>query len=217
MQGIGRHDSPVQVHAVQQRNDHRDLVRLGAGLLLSGDHAQPATLGRSRRMAPGRRYWCASPVPAGAALKRPGLRTAIAIPLPVHVWFTPNATNASPGEASPEDAHAGGVFRPGGGHHGAARGAPCPGPRGRALPPGARASATVITASAPSVRPAAGGPRSSLGWVRSRRRRRRSAGYLRWARQGGGRTGSAAARPSGRRIQWPDLAAMLVIAGCAEW
>lgn len=39
MQGIRRHDSPVQVHAVQQRGDHRDLVRLGADLDLAGDHA----------------------------------------------------------------------------------------------------------------------------------------------------------------------------------
>ena len=45
MQGIGRHDSPAQVHAVQQRNDHRNLVRLGADLGLSGDHARPAGQG----------------------------------------------------------------------------------------------------------------------------------------------------------------------------
>ena len=42
MQGIGRHDSPVQVHAVQQRDDHRNLIRLGAGPGLSGDDARPA-------------------------------------------------------------------------------------------------------------------------------------------------------------------------------
>jgi hypothetical protein len=45
MQGIGRHDGPVQVHTVQQRNDHRDLVRLGANLGLSGDYARPACQG----------------------------------------------------------------------------------------------------------------------------------------------------------------------------
>lgn len=41
VQGIGRHDGPVQVHAAQQRNDHRDLVRPGADLDLSGDYARP--------------------------------------------------------------------------------------------------------------------------------------------------------------------------------
>ena len=45
MQGIGRHDSPVQVHAVQQRDAHRNLIRLGAGPGLSGDDARPAGQG----------------------------------------------------------------------------------------------------------------------------------------------------------------------------
>ncbi len=43
MQGIGRHDSPVQVQAVQQRDDHRDLIRLGADLGLGCDDARHAS------------------------------------------------------------------------------------------------------------------------------------------------------------------------------
>jgi hypothetical protein len=35
VQDIGGHGSLIQVHAVQQLDDHRDLIRLGAGLGLS--------------------------------------------------------------------------------------------------------------------------------------------------------------------------------------
>jgi hypothetical protein len=49
MQGIGRHDSLVQVHAIEQRDDHRDLVRLGAFALYS---AAPGRLSRGMSSRP---------------------------------------------------------------------------------------------------------------------------------------------------------------------
>ena len=39
VQGIGGDDRPGQVNAVQQRGEHRDLVRLGPDIDLAQDHA----------------------------------------------------------------------------------------------------------------------------------------------------------------------------------
>jgi hypothetical protein len=39
VQGIGGDDRPGQVNAVQQRGEHRDLVRLGLDIGLAQDHA----------------------------------------------------------------------------------------------------------------------------------------------------------------------------------
>jgi hypothetical protein len=48
MESIGRHHGPVQVHAIEQGDDHRDLVRLGADLGLSCDGAPHAGQGREQ-------------------------------------------------------------------------------------------------------------------------------------------------------------------------
>ena len=45
MKSIRRHDGLVQVQAIEQRDDHRDLVRLRAHLDLAGDHASLAGQG----------------------------------------------------------------------------------------------------------------------------------------------------------------------------
>ncbi len=79
MQGIRRHDSSVQVHAVQQRGDHRDLVRLGADLDLAGDHALLAGQGGQQV------HLAAVGVPGapdGLAVHPDGDQRRIAIPIP---------------------------------------------------------------------------------------------------------------------------------------
>jgi len=45
VESIGRDDSPVQVQAIEQRDDHRDLIRLGADLGLRRDDARLAGQG----------------------------------------------------------------------------------------------------------------------------------------------------------------------------
>src|ERR1019366_4015931 len=51
VEGIGRYDGPVQAQAIDQRDDHRDLVRLRADLGLGCDDA-PASLARCISQAP---------------------------------------------------------------------------------------------------------------------------------------------------------------------
>ena len=77
------------------------------------------------------------PGAAGPVLKRPSLRIATAIPPGGARLVHPHATNPLREWPSPEGAHAGGIFRRGGGHDGAAR--------GRAMPWPARAGTPSVS------------------------------------------------------------------------
>src|SRR5580698_9373115 len=129
-------------------------------------------------------------MPTGLALKRSSLRMAIAIPPAGACLVHPHVTNASGGGRHPKvriweesSGPALGTMVP-------PRDAPCPAREGGQSHREVRASAAVITASAPSVRLVAGSPPPA-------RARKGDAGSLRWARQRWRRTGSVAAQTSG--------------------